>query len=106
MDANRPVHLAAASKQAAQGKVRLDRLGIHLSELQEDVDRLIGLLIQQIIQPTEKGRVPTPTRRARTSATPRDQPSGCGGDRQEKEQKVDHHVRPSIFRQAGAGNDE
>src|SRR2546427_1454386 len=51
--ANRPLGLAAAAEQAPQGEVQLDRLRIDLDHLDKDLDRLVGLLVQQKIEALE-----------------------------------------------------
>ena len=52
---NRPVGFATASKQIAQGKVQLDGFGVDLHDLDEGVDRLVGLLVEEEIQTTKIG---------------------------------------------------
>lgn len=51
--ADRPVGLAAAPKQVAQRVVQVDRFGIEPDDVDERVDRLVGLLVEQEIQPSE-----------------------------------------------------
>jgi hypothetical protein len=47
------VVLAAAAEQAAQREVQLDGLGVDLHHLDERLDRLVGLLVQQEVEPLE-----------------------------------------------------
>ena len=65
------VILAAPAEQAAEREVQLDGLRIDLDHLDERLDRLVGLLVQQEVEPLEVGarqrarrvRGPTPGRR-------------------------------------------
>ena len=53
MHADRAVDLALPAEQAAQREVQVDRLRIDLDDLDERLDRLVGLLVQQEIEPAE-----------------------------------------------------
>src|SRR5215472_15039907 len=53
--ADRPLGLAAAAERAPQREVQLDRLRIDLDDLDEGLDRLVGLLVQEEVQPPEVG---------------------------------------------------
>src|SRR5262245_29563290 len=50
---DRAVDLAAASIEAAEGKVRLDRVVVDLDHAQEHFERLVRLLVQQEAQALE-----------------------------------------------------
>ena len=56
MHADRAIDLAAATEQIAEREMRLDRVAIELGELQEHFDRLVGLLVEQIVQSAEIAR--------------------------------------------------
>ena len=49
------VILAASPEQAAEREVQLDRLRVDLDHLDERLDRLVGLLVEQEIEPLEVG---------------------------------------------------
>ena len=51
--ADRALDLAAAPEQAAQREMQLDRLRIDLDHLDERLDRLVGLLVEQEVEPLE-----------------------------------------------------
>src|SRR3954466_5309308 len=51
--ADRTVVLAAPAEEAAEREVQLDRLRIDLHHLDERLDRLVGLLVQQEVEPLE-----------------------------------------------------
>ena len=55
MHADGAVILAASPEQAAEREVQLDRLGVDLDYLDERLDRLVGLLVEQEIEPLEVG---------------------------------------------------
>ena len=55
MHADGAVILAAPAKQAAEREVQLDRLRVDLDHLDERLDRLVGLLVEQEIEPLEVG---------------------------------------------------
>ena len=51
--ADRAVDLAVAAEQAAEREVQVDRLRIDLHDLDERLDRLVGLLVQQEVEAAE-----------------------------------------------------
>ena len=50
MNANGPVHFAAATKQAAEREMGFDRLVVDANHLQEMLQGLVGLLVQQEVE--------------------------------------------------------
>ena len=56
MHADRALYLAAPAEQAAQREVQLHRLRIDLDHLDERLDGLVGLLIDEEVEPAEVGR--------------------------------------------------
>ena len=53
VNANGTIHLAAASKQVAQGEMRLDRLGLDFEDLEKHLDRLVGPVVEQVVEAAE-----------------------------------------------------
>ena len=53
VDADRALDLAAAAVERAQGKMRLEGVGVGIHELEEHVERPIGLLGDEIIESGE-----------------------------------------------------
>ncbi|CFP58216.1 Uncharacterised protein [Bordetella pertussis] len=53
MHADGALHFAAPAKQTAQGEVQLGGFGIQLGDLDERVDRPVGLLVEQEVQAAE-----------------------------------------------------
>jgi hypothetical protein len=53
--ADRAIGLAATAEQAAEREVQLDGLIVDLDRLDEGVDRLVGLLVEQEIEPGQVG---------------------------------------------------
>ena len=53
MHAYRTLHFAAAPEQTAQREVQFDGLRIDLYHFDKRLDRLVGLLIEQEVQPLE-----------------------------------------------------
>ena len=51
-----PLHLATPAEQAAQREVQLDRLRIDFHHFDERFDGLVGLLVDEKVQPLEVGR--------------------------------------------------
>src|SRR5262249_37823244 len=51
--ADRAIDLALSAEEIAQREVKVDRLRVDLDDLDEGLDRLVGLLVQEEIQPAE-----------------------------------------------------
>ena len=90
MDADRPIHLPPPPEEAPQGQLHLGGLAVHLRQLDEDIDRLVGLVVEQVIEATEIGRVwrAAPARPLGTAqGRP---PAGGGGQGQEQQEPFTH----------------
>jgi len=85
MHANRPVDFAAPAKQIAERKMRFDRVAVEFGELEEYLDRLVRLLVEQVVQSAKVARRQlADAGAARTLAiAPPEKPAGHGGDRQQ-----------------------
>ena len=55
VQADRAIDLAAAAEQVAERELRLDRVLVDFGDLQEDLDRLVLLLVEQVVQAAEVG---------------------------------------------------
>ncbi len=50
MQADRPIHFASATEQVAQRQMGFHRVAVVFGQLEEDLDRLVLLLVEQVIQ--------------------------------------------------------
>ncbi len=55
MHADRALDFAAPAEEAAQREMQLDRLRVDFDHFDERLDRLVGLLVQQKVEPLEIG---------------------------------------------------
>src|SRR5699024_6658711 len=53
VETNGLVDLPTPAEQAAQRQVRFHRVRVDLDQLQKDFDRLVGLLVEQIVEPAK-----------------------------------------------------
>src|SRR4051812_32847756 len=92
--ADRAIDLAAAAKQIAERKMRLDRVAVDLRELEEHLDRLVLLLVQKVIEAAEIVRRKLADARAgrALAAASADDPSGPRSNRKQQEQKRQREV--------------
>ena len=74
-----PFVVPPAAEQVAQGKVQLGRVGIVLHRFNEGVNRLVLLLIEQEVQPSEIGLGGLPVLDAKL---PQVQPGGQPAERE------------------------
>ena len=51
--ADRPIDFAAAAEEIAEREMRLNGIAVELGELQEHLDRLVGLFVQQVVEAAE-----------------------------------------------------
>ena len=86
MHADRAIDLAAAAEQVAERQMRLDRVAVEFGELQEHLDRLVRLLVQQVIQAAEVARrqLADAARGASVRCRGGRGPAGQRGDRQQQ----------------------
>ena len=78
MHADGAVDFAAAAEEAAQRELQLDRLRVLLGDLQERLDRLVGLLVQQEVEAAEiRRRQRARFREQRSSGRRAPRPSPC-----------------------------
>ena len=86
MQADGAVHFAAATEQMAQRELRLDRVLVDFGDLQEDFDRLVLLLVEQVVQASEvsigQARNPRAALDLATSTTGKPASGGSGGNQQ------------------------
>ena len=97
MHADRAIDLAAAAEQIAEREMRFDRIAIDVGELEEDFDRLVLLLVEQVIEAPEiTGRqLVDACARGALAATTTQHPAGKRGDRQQEEQQREYVVHAS-----------
>jgi uncharacterized protein YhaN len=70
VQADRAIDFTAATEQMAQRDLRLERVLVELGDAQEDFDRLVGLLVEQVVQAAEvRGRQAADLRVAMAFAT-------------------------------------
>src|SRR5690606_14092248 len=55
VQADGAVDLAAAAEQVAQGQLGLEGFLVQFGDVQEQLDRLVGLLVEQVVQAAEVG---------------------------------------------------
>ena len=96
MNPDRAIHLAAAAVEIAQREMGLDRFAVDLQQLDEYFDRLVGLLVEKVVDPLEiagselLAGIPV----AITKAAPSDVPPRGGRQRKEQPQQIHTgHVR-------------
>ena len=95
--ADRALDFAAPAKQRTQREMQLDRLRLHFHDLGERLDRLVGLLVEQEIEPFEIRR----GQRARLGQQMLDVDArGKPAEREKKRQReqppvFDFHVAPA-----------
>ena len=56
MNTDRTLDLATAPKQVPQREMGFDRITVDLEHLDEGVDRLVGLFVQEVVEPTKIDR--------------------------------------------------
>ena len=56
VQADRAIHLAAPAEQMAERHLRFERVLVEFGDVQEQLDRLVGLFVEQVIEAAEIGR--------------------------------------------------
>ena len=84
VDRDGAIDLATLAKQVAEREMRLDRLAVDLEHLDEDLDGLVGLLVEQVVDALEVVRGEAARRLAPVAPllATRRQPAREGGDGQ------------------------
>ena len=93
--ADSTIDLAAAAEQVAERQMRFDCVAVELGELEEHLDRLVRLLVQQVVQSakvTRRQLADAGAARA-LAVAPADDPAGQGSDRQQHGQHDDEDRR-------------
>ena len=88
VQADRAIDFAAAAEQMPERDLRLERVLVEFGDAQEHLDRLVGLLVEQVVQAAEiRGRQAADLRVAMAFATaPADEPTAPRRERQQEEE--------------------
>ena len=88
VQADRAVDLAAAAEQMAERDLRLEGFLVELRDVQEQLDRLVRLLVEQVVQAAEIGRrqVADLALAMQLAAASTDDPAREGGQREQQEE--------------------
>ena len=87
--ADRAIDLAATAEQVAEREMRFDGVAVDFGELEEDFDRLVLLLVEQVVEAAEVVRRQLAHARAggAFAAAPAEHPTRERRDRQQQEQQ-------------------
>ena len=88
VQADRAIDFAAAAEQMAERDLGLEGVLVEFRDAQEHLDRLVGLLVEQVVEAAEiRRRQPADLAVAMAfAAAPADQPAGGRRDRQQQEE--------------------